>query len=91
MAVVDVLKHTEIYDRDLGQANSFIIFIISRDFLGGDATENGEFPRGKVGLQITPKKFEPIAHFSRCARRCSLAKRILIVKTSFGTSGLNNF
>ena len=55
MAVVDVLKHTEIYDRDLGQANSFIIFIISRDFLGGDATENGEFPRGKVGLQITKK------------------------------------
>ena len=55
MAVVDVLKHTEIYDRDLGQANSFIIFIISRDILGGDATENGEFPRGKVGLQFTKK------------------------------------
>ena len=58
-------------------------------FFRGRCYRKWRVSKGKSGFANYQKKIEPIADFSRCARRCSLAKRILIVKTSFGTSGLN--
>ena len=60
-------------------------------FFRGRCYRKWRVSKGKSGFANYQKQFEPIADFSRCARRCSLAKRILIVKTSFGTSGLNIF